>query len=179
MPITTTYRGVLIPGNEPTPHNVCSGVKLQPDSLIVLFGNQASFLPPRQQRSVIIKIGGESVLQFIRNDNEISLYSIIRRGDSGSVVARVENNEFKLLSNEDYYMERPDAYTLTVIGPDKVPVLYVKYLNRSAIEFRGIFYRPRHAPLVVRSGISIPESGGLLYSENCWASDGPIFNLPD
>ena len=176
MPITATFRGLLVPGNETTPKNACSNDKFESGSLIVMFGDQAVVLRPSEQRSSIIRISGEDVLSFTRRNGEISLDATIRR-ETGEVVARVERNEFRLLSNEDYYMERPDAYTLMVISPDKAPVLYVKYLNRSALEFRGIFHYPNRQPLNVQANIEIPENG-MLYVENCWATDGPIINRP-
>lgn len=177
MPITTTYRGLLVPGNEATPSNACSRFPLPPDSLLVLFGNQAAYIAgyDHQRRSVIIRIGGEDVLAFTRQSGEIALDSTIRH-ESGEVVARIESNEFKLVSNEDYYMERPDAHTLMVVSPSKAPVLYVKYLNRAAIEFRGIFHYPNRKPLSVRSGVYIPEYR-WAYEENCWEMDKPIFDL--
>lgn len=139
MPLTTGWRGMLVPSNEATPPNACSEEKLQPGSLLVLFGNQVAVLGPSDERTAIITIAGEDVLSFVRRDGEISLDSTIRR-QSGEVVARIKNNEFQLVASEDYYMERPDAHTLMVISPNKVPVLYVKYLNRSALEFRGVFF---------------------------------------
>ena len=176
MPITTTWRGMLVPSSIQTPPNACSRWPVNPNSLLVLFGNQVAVLSPEQSgRSVIVRIAGENILSFLRRTGEISLSATIRR-ESGEVVGKIENNEFQLLSNEDYYMERPDAHTLTVVSPDKVPVLYVKYLNPSAVEFRGVFYYPGYDPLYVRAGVDIVKYRHT-YQNNCWETPGPIFDL--
>lgn len=90
----------------------------------------------------------------------------------GKLVAKIRNNKSILIPKNYSYVERSaDRSTLTLHDDYDKEILYVEYLNKSAVLLRGIFTGPGGTNIFVDNN-QIATSGGNSIMEHC-SMDAP------
>jgi len=166
--------GVLIPSNEPTPANPCDP-DVPEGATILLFGTSAAFILGGP-RYVIINVAGEDLLAIEQSNSGEVLKSAILRSSDERLVARIENNQFRINPNNYFALTRPDRHTLTVVDQEGNRSFHVRYLNPQAISFIGTFRSPGHQPIVI--GEDEMQYRSMTMRGNCFGGSGTIIRLP-
>lgn len=162
---------VLIPADDPNPPNPCDSPPPS-DALIIYLGNSVVYARAEKFPYTILKIGEEHALTMNKTDKgTISLNATVRTSD-GRIVATIQENKFHINPN-NYFRKESDSHTLTVYGQEGQRVLYVRYLNPSAIKVLGIFNHPdggQHPAVLVEE--EEMKVGNAIFSRNCFGLAG-------
>lgn len=156
--------GVLRPSAEPTPPNGCDRQTLGPETLKILIGDNA-VTRDGLGRVNAIQVGKCPVLAFERTADGVS--PIVDLYDAaGRHIADIHRGEFHALSGDTHFVDRRgDLSTLAITDRSwatllshgrALELLYVRYLNPTTVQARGIFGCPGHAPVVVKPQEPIP-----------------------
>ena len=107
-----------------------------------------------------LKIGTCRVLSMERKSEKISL-SVSLYDASGKMIAVTEDGAIHAITGQNVRMRRDGTLTTFIIedGGGK-ELLYVKYLNSTTVQARGIFGCPGHAPVVIQDGQPIKGISG-------------------
>jgi hypothetical protein len=144
--------GPLRPANEPLPQTPCPHVPKE--ALIFVLGSSASYTTTSNH--TFLRVAGENLLSFSRKDDGIAvsgrLYSSDRR-----IVAQIIENEFHLNPSHYFRQERPDRHTLVVFDQENQRVLYIRYMNASAIKILGTFHTARGIVQIGEEDVMLPH----------------------
>jgi hypothetical protein len=157
-------RGFLIPANDPTPPNPCG--EIPPNAVLLLFGNSAAYTTSTAA-GIIKLISGEDILSFERTSDGLYVNATVRNSDNRQV-AKITRNVLRVEANDNYYRERPDQHSVVVLDPNDRIVLYVRYLNPSAIKILGIFHNPGHQSVIIEDDEQMIGTG--KYSQMCFGA---------
>lgn len=156
--------GYLVPADVPSPPLPESCHNVSDNATVVYLGNSAAWTTfPAYD---VITINDERVLSIEKSVSGLRI-SAIFRGKNGEELAKITDNVFQTVSNNDFAAQSPDPYTIQVIdkrGKDAKLLLYVKYLNRSAIRVMGTFAYPNRKPIVINEDNLI---GSNIYQNFC------------
>lgn len=155
----TEYHGLLQPADEPTPKNPCR--EIPQNSLAIILGNSAAYSSSPTHTVIMIK--GETVLSFERAGEEIAISARVFSKDR-KIVAEIRENEFFINPNNYFRSERPDTHSLRVFDQEGRKVLDVRFINRRAIRFLGIFSHPGRE-------VVISETEGLFANTICFGEN--------
>ncbi|MDQ1638725.1 MAG: hypothetical protein QOF62_2064 [Pyrinomonadaceae bacterium] len=157
----TKLRGILIPGNDPSPLTDCpmaaSAVAVYLGSSNVASTTSASF--------AVVEIGDEK-LCYVEKTSDGMLISATIRDPTYKVVATITRNVFHAESL-DYEAFSPDAQTLYVLNGSDQIVLFVRYLNPRAIKVLGQFYYQGYSPILI--GEDRLDLGGVSHQGSCFS----------
>jgi hypothetical protein len=162
----TETHGWLLPAKDPTPPNGCSRILtvLPHDELVLLMGG-AGVHTARNDKFTVLQVGGCSLLSMQRATEGIAFDADIFNED-GKLVAHIEKNEFNLSSGKYSYARRPDRSTLIVYDEQGQEALWVRYLNPTTVQIRGVFTCPMsQRSLRVTSDQII--GGGMIIDRAC------------
>lgn len=158
--------GWLQPANEPTPDNGCGSV---PVPILVL--GDTGFIPKSLKEGfTVLQIGSCTPTTIQQGPYGIAVSTDLY-SKKGEFIGTLRNNGYTVTGDKKLIVERSgDLSTLVVHDPDGVELLYVRYLNPSAIQLRGIFAcpTPRLTGLVVTNDKIMASSRGFL-SHGCMA----------
>lgn len=172
------YRGRLIASALPSPRNPCLEMKerlmrtepagrIKPfsaDTVFLFLGSETSYIQSRGRWPVINNQG--HVLLSADFDEKGLAVSTQIYDEQGTLQARVDDNEVNALS-PDICVKRPDLSTLIINDREtKEERFYVHYLNRHAVEFRGLLHYPALAPVEITKE-QIRLGGGSTISGGC------------
>jgi hypothetical protein len=148
----TETHGWLVPANDPAP--LLSGCEPSKGALIVFLGSDTLWTTLNDQ--IVMTLYRQPIVTIHRTKQGLQVDAkIFNRAGIGMV--NIDRNEFNLMKGEhevSYVKSREtDRSTLLVYGPQFEEVLYVRYLNPSAVRIRGSFYAP-HASV----GVSLTDS---------------------
>ncbi len=163
--------GTLQPGNDRTPSNGCDGTPIDADAVKVLVGNNATALNGLG-RMTALKVGNCPVFGVERTLQGVS--PVVDLFDSdGKHIAAISGGSFHAFSGGAHLVDRRgDLGTLTISDTAGKELLFVKFLNPTTIQIRGIFGCPGHAPVIVKENQPIV---GFMFSNSCFAGrDGSI-----
>ncbi len=166
-PTETDVSGYLIPANDPTPPipSQCNrmGQTVPPDAIALYLGTSMAWSSGEGIR--VITIAGKDVLTIYRSQEGIYLDAAVV-GANGLYIAKIEKNKFLRNPKTSWYQNRPDRSTLEIHDDQDRVVLYVRYLNPTAIKVRGIFYHPNGRPLIIEED-KMRTPGGMVLSRFC------------
>ena len=170
--------GTLQPGNDPTPPNSCDHAPagaVAPEALKILIASNGYFRNGFG-KIIAIEIGKDpnacQVLTMERTPVGIAVGAELY-GEKGQLIARIRNGEFHAISGEHSYVERQgDLSTLIVKSrmtrflflTIEKEILYVRYLNPTTIQARGIFGCPGHKPVAFTNYGTIGASLTMMNS---------------
>jgi len=137
-PGESQMRGLLIPGNDPTPPNPCG--ETPPGEIAIYIGDMAATSPSASL--VVLQVGQENLLELEKTNDGLVINAAIYTPDNREV-ARITRNAIRVTPASGYYAERPDPHTLVILDPEDQKALYVRYLNPTAVKILGIFYYKR------------------------------------
>jgi hypothetical protein len=141
-----SLHGYLVPSNDPSPPSQCLKDATQfriyiGSNIAYKFGN---FPLP------ILSIDQKPMITLDKNDAGEAAVTVNIFDQRGAIVAEIVKNEFTINRNNFFKIIRKDRSDLTVINQQNEEVLNVRYLNPSAIKFRGVFYHPRlPSPVII------------------------------
>jgi hypothetical protein len=153
--------GSLQPGNKPTPSNGCDRPRppgfpnIPGDALKILIGDNA-FVLTGAVKFTVLQIGQCPVLSMERNESGIWFNADVYDKD-GRLVARVVNNETHIMTGENVSDDRHGDLTVLVVKSKEDELLYVRYLNPTTVQARGVFGCPGHQPVIVRDNEPMPR----------------------
>lgn len=157
--------GLLTPADDPLPPSPCNNMPISPDDVRLYGGDSMAAFPPNKS-SFLISVGGYKPLWMTSTPKgDISISGDIYGADGD--IAHIEDNHFQLSSRLAFKPLRPDRHTLVVMDDWHRTVLRIRFLNRHAVQFTGIFFIPGHSPLIVEDH-SITY-GGMHISGGCSA----------
>ena len=167
----TDTSGLLRPASEPTPPTPC-GSTIPKGALILLLGDSASYTTASHQ--TVIKVAGEDLLSIDRKDSGIAITAKIFSADR-RIVAKITDNEFAINPSNYFRRERPDHHTLAVFDQQDQRVLYVRYLNASAIKLLGTFHTARGIVRINEHEVVLP--GGGSFARFCFGNINVNFQI--
>jgi hypothetical protein len=127
----TEIHGVLIPANDQSPPQPTNCIPSSSKDIISLyFGDSLAWVT--QSALDIIRIKKDSLLSVNKEGHGIQISAKIFSEDR-RIIAKIVNNEFYINPNNYFRRERPDKYTLIVYDQQDRMILYIRYLNSSAI----------------------------------------------
>jgi hypothetical protein len=137
--------GTLIPANDPTPPELCreNGVPastLSNGSRMSIFAGTNVYSESRLDHLALVQINGVTVLSLSKTRGAVAVSGDIYSG-TGDLV-HFDQNHFETRSDIGFKPERPDRHTLRVFDNWHQEVLYIRFLNSSAIKLRGVFWVP-------------------------------------
>jgi hypothetical protein len=166
----TEVQGSLRPANEPTPPNVC----ILSHTLKVFIGDNAITIG-QQDRVSLLRVGGCEVLSVEKAPDGLFINANLFDA-SGMQIATISHNVATALTGEHFTARQSyDRSTLTVKTASGEELLYVRYLNPTAVRVRGMFGCFRHPLVPVRDDQPIP---GVFMSHTCIENMGMIFVVP-
>jgi hypothetical protein len=170
--------GSLQAGNEPTPPNGCDKrppgfEQISPDALKILVGDNAIVLTGMGKTSVI-QIGQCRPLSVERSPSGVSFNADLYDAN-GKLIARLADGRLSILTSDRvHWSHNGDLTNLTVTDGNGTELLYIRYLNPTTIQARGIFGCPGHTRVVVRD--SEPIAGSLTHN-GCFVDDGSAIGI--
>lgn len=162
----TEVRGVLKPGNEPTPSNGCDGGLIGADALKVLIGDNA-ITHDGYGAFTAIGIGACDAISMERRNDGIFVNASLFDRERQAVVS-IRDNQITALNGENYSARQSrDESRLTVKNARGTELFYVRYLNPTTIQFRGFLGCAGGPVLRVQDGQPIP---GFFMTHSCLAN---------
>jgi hypothetical protein len=152
----TETSGLLRPANEPTPPIPCS--QIPEGALILLLGNSASYTTASHH--TFLRVAGENLLSISRRNEDIAISARIYSADR-KLLAEIIDNDFRINLLNYFRRERPDRHTLAVFDQDGERVLFIHYLNPSAIKILGKFHTARGIVQISEEEVLVPGRGRL------------------
>jgi hypothetical protein len=155
----TDVSGLLVPANDPYLQDECSA-KISLGALRIYLGNStisttsgsSPFPAPNSPYPVILS-GNERLprpILTIEKSNEGYLYLTADiRGADGRFIAKIERNKFLRNPHTTWYQKTPDRSSLAIYDDMNEEVLYVRYMNPTAIRVRGRFNYPGRLTMVI------------------------------
>lgn len=136
--------------------------RLPAGALVIYLGNSTAYIPVDSK-----EYKSASPLIILSSSN-VPFLTIERAGDGFYVTAQimskdrqfaatVQRNSFINTVARTWYQTRLDDSTIAVYDERDEEILYVRYMNSSAIKIRGVFGAPgKHALLITDSEMSVP-----------------------
>jgi hypothetical protein len=143
--------------------------------MVVLIGGGV-YTRPMIGKTSLIQRKEETVLSVNGTADGIMIDANIYNKDGG-LVARIKNNEYRILTNDSSYTEQRDLSTIAVFDSAGAEILFVHYENQRTMRIRGIFASPGK-PTVTVTDKSIDFPGFNLEGESCYRNVGTILILP-
>lgn len=157
--------GALKPGVYPTPLNACTTIAgNMPGDLTIIAGSQAFILGARNNE-YRMRIGTCNNIVIIRRAADgLSIDASIYNEES-ALLGNLRDNNYDIIIEGGSTKKRPDLSTIGVIDSSQKERLWVRYLNRAAAQFRGIFFCPGSMPVIITDDASI--FGNETRAANC------------
>jgi hypothetical protein len=127
--------GPLLPASDPMPQFPSSCRNVPTGSMAIFLGSSVAF--SREYPYTIIDISGRPVLTVNKDDRGIQVNLEIWDSED-KIIVEVQNNNFSI-NQGNYYKRERDWNSLSVYDSHKERVLFVKYLNPSALRILGTF----------------------------------------
>ncbi|HXH86771.1 MAG TPA: hypothetical protein VNI35_08075, partial [Nitrospira sp.] len=144
--------GPLYPASEAIPQTPCPNIPKE--ALIFVSGSSASYTTTSNH--TFLRVAGENLLSFSRKDDGISVSGRLYSSDR-KIVAQIIENEFRLNLSNYFRQERPDQHTLAVFDQENQRVLYIRYINASAIKILGTFHTARGIVQIGEEEVLLPH----------------------
>jgi hypothetical protein len=157
-------QGVLKPANEPTPPNGCDGTPLGSDALKILIGDNAM---ARSGMGSVVPIGIKDCepLSMERTPDGVFVNASLFDRENGAVVT-IRANKISALNGRNYSASQSrDESRLTIRNAKGTELFYVRFLNRSTIQFRGFLGCSANEVILVREQQPVP---GFVMSGSCF-----------
>lgn len=161
VPEETAYHGWLLPAADPFPDdNTCTpkGTKQNIDWVDVLLSRGG--VVTHADNLTVLQIGERPVIRMERSQRGLSV-DVDMVNASGALVARIEKNEWHATPSQIAYTVRPDRSTLAVYDLNGRELLWLRYMNRTAVKIRGLFYNPGHETPVTITDKDIAVPGDM------------------
>ena len=136
-------RGILEPADDPIPPNQCSrGGSLPHDAVLLLTGDSSGNATWTDRfPHTVIAYNGKPILTLDRTESGTVEVSVTIFDKGGNLIASIDKGEFNLANHALLtHKPRPDKSTLVVFDEGGEKALYVRYLNKRAIEISGSMY---------------------------------------
>lgn len=156
----TEVIGTLQPGSDDDPPNTCErgnpSPPMPPDAWKIFVGNTVISIG-KTNEIPLIAVGKCKVLTIHRDDSGLSINADLFDSE-GRLIASIKNNQFHALSGQHSRVERGhDLTNVKVTDGSGREILFVRYLNRSAVRVRGIFGCPGHTLVPVKDNEPLPN----------------------
>jgi len=133
------------------------------DALKILIGDNA-FILNGMSKLTAIKVGICEVLSIERTPAGVSVGADLYDSD-GKLVARIADGKLDVLTGDNVRSTRNgDLSNIIITDRGGNEMLFVRYLNSTTVQARGIFSCPGHKPVVVKDQQPIP---GLIMRGMC------------
>jgi hypothetical protein len=152
----TETSGLLRPASEPTPPTPCS--QIPKEALILLLGISASYTTTSNH--TFLRVAGEDLLSISRKSGDITVSAKIYSADR-KIVAQIIDNNFHINPSNYFRRERPDQHTLAIFDQRGERVLFIRYLNFSAVKILGKFHTARGIVQISEEEVLVPGMGRL------------------
>jgi hypothetical protein len=166
----TETSGLLRPASEPTPPTACSDVPK--NALILVFGPSASYTAAPNH--TFLRVAGEDILSISRKNEGIAVSAKIYSSDR-KIVAEIIDNNFHINPSNYFRRERPDRHTLAIFDQQGERVLFIRYLNVSAMKILGKFHTAKGILQVNEDGLLMP--GGNRIGKFCFGNNAVDINI--
>jgi hypothetical protein len=145
----TEKSGLLRPAGDPMPvHETCSTIPS--DALVLIYGDSMSYT--RRFPHTVLRVAGETLLSLDKKNGGIAVSAKVYSEDR-RLVAQIINNKFYINESNSLRPERPDHHTLSVFDQRGQRVLYVRYLNPSAVKVLGVFHTAKGPVQITENGV--------------------------
>jgi hypothetical protein len=138
----TETHGWLLPANDPMPHNSSideMSTTTTAHTLFVLLGSTTTWLADSDTRRAILGLGGRRVLSMWRKGDKVAVDADFF-APTGNLAARIERNEFHLISGEYSFSRRSqDLSALSVFDKKGNLFFSIHYLNPRVVKILGTF----------------------------------------
>ena len=152
LPEETDREVYLMPGNKPSPFSARAagaGSNQHPDGAIAFFVGSNEFWSTHEGRYDVITIDGMPLVTMEKSDGGL-LFSVDVFNSEKKIVAKIRNNKPVLIpKNYSYKNRSTDRSTLTLHDDYDKEILYVEYLNKSAVLLKGVFTGPGGTTIAV------------------------------
>jgi hypothetical protein len=166
------YSGALLPSSLASPRNPCGSSnpfgKNPPDADYVFFGSNAAPAIFQGGRLNLIKVG-DRVLLSMNKDGQGFYVSTDLYDADGTLLAKIQDNQFSAVGGTVCCLERPNLSTFIVRTRKGKELLYVRYTNSHAMEIRGFFAYPKEQPVEVTSE-AIQYGGQPVFTGDCFGT---------
>lgn len=158
----------LRPGGAATPPNGCDLThprsKVPADEFRIILGTNA--IPAGDGKCTALGVGTCKALTLDRTPRGVTVDAELYDA-TGKLVVSVHDNMVDAITNERIHVSNGGSLdTLTVTNERNEELLYVRYLNPSAIVVRGVFRCEGHDPVAVTD----EQIGGNLHSiDSCFS----------
>jgi hypothetical protein len=172
MPATprpeTDTHGWLIPANDPTPPNACGTIPS--DALVVIAGSNAVWTQRSELIAFLFGHCGGPHIEWKSNGLRVTQDVF---AENGKLVARIENDEFHLVSREISYAQRSDDRSeLSVFDPEGNQAFHIRFVNPHAVQITGVFFCDGSKLLINDSQLITPI--GIHNSNACFGGSPAI-----
>jgi hypothetical protein len=152
----------LIPGDDPTPPNACTG-HIAPNDRLIIVGRQAIATGNDGPQNILTE--GDHILLKIDVTTR-TLFVSADVYDSQGLVLRIDRNRVKV-SPTTFPPERPNRHTLRAFDHWGNTILSVRFINKTTIKIAGHFWFPGHQlfvfPDILGEAEPQPISGPLCF----------------
>jgi hypothetical protein len=158
--------GVLKSANEQTPANGCDGGPLSADALKILIGDNAIV---HEGIGLVVPIGIRDCapLSMERRPDGVFVNASLYDRENGAVVM-IRDNRISALNGTNYTARQSrDESRLTIRNAKGTELFYVRFLNPSTIQFRGLLGCSANETVLVRENQPIP---GVIMSGSCFSN---------
>jgi hypothetical protein len=142
LPEETDREVYLMPGNKPSPFSACAagaGSNKPPNGSIAFLVGSNEFWSTHEGEYNVITIDGKPIVTMKKSEEGL-LFSVDMFNTEKKIVAKIRNNKSILTPKNYSYKDRSaDRSTLTLHDDYDREILYVEYLNRSAVLLKGVF----------------------------------------
>jgi hypothetical protein len=174
FPQETDREVYLVPGNKASSFSACAagaGSSTPPNGSIAFIVGSNEYWSTQGGEYNIITIDGKPIVTMKKVEKGL-LFSVDVFNTEGKLVAKIRNNKSILIPKNYSYIERSaDRSALTLHDDYDKEILYVEYLNKSAVLLRGTFTGPSGTNIFVDNN-QIATSGGNSIMEQC-SMDAP------
>jgi hypothetical protein len=165
LPEETDREVYLMPGNKPSPFSACAGgagSSQPPDGSIAFFVGSNEFWSTHDGEYDVITIDGMPLVTMKKSDGGL-LFSVDVFNAEKKIVAKIRNNKSILIPKNYSYKDRStDRSTLTLHDDYDKEILYVEYLNKSAVLLKGVFTGPGGTTIAVDANQIATSQGSTM-----------------
>jgi pimeloyl-ACP methyl ester carboxylesterase len=167
-PNDALVQGELRPSDDATPPNGCDRLPQTREAAKVLIGNNG-FAAIGFGRFTALRVGTCNVVEMEKTPNGV-YFDADLWDQSLDRIVRMRRNEIEALNGEDYRTRQSrDLSSLIIHDSQGSELFYVRYLNATTLQVRGVFGCPGHTPVPVKDNQLVP---GAFFSNNCFGT-GP------
>jgi hypothetical protein len=158
IPPPEPWRGWLQPANDPTPENGCNRIHAErpANAVMLIAGNDGHFIFGKQR---VVSVGSCDNLILENTSNGLDVTASLF-DEKGNALGTIDHNGYTISKENPLIVERSgDLSALVVHAQNGNEILYVRSINKTAVEIRGAFYCPNTTASVIINNNLVTVSG--------------------